>query len=366
MEEWKTKCENELNDFNFATKGGWTRGAAVDYDEWARLVGDERYSYRGQLPWFKKAEHWFDETNPEQHGKDGPIHVASAGSTGRTFPLSGDAAAAWEEQGVHKLPGADQNAGNNLGRAYICEARRDGKRQWSASLYPLEGVEVRLRTLVNRVLTEEIGGEITATGVELSDGSVLSAKNTILSAGTFRSPQLLQLSGVGAAAHLKEVGIKPLVDLPEVGRGLTDHLSFFQHWRLKDPSAGYTLGSPNPVFAEPQYSHGVPMDWIVCTSVPEDGLIDAIRKDEGREPDKSHPLLAKTRTFLENIVLYAKVPFPGVPMDAEHMTTAVVGFLPTSRGYVSLKSAKAEDHPKSEYRHPFLSSTPNRQSQMAS
>lgn len=280
--------------------------------------------------------------------------------------MSGDAAAAWEEQGVYKLPGGDQNAGNNLGRAYICEARRDGKRQWSASLYPLEGVEVRLRTLVNRVLTEEIGGEITATGVELSDGSILSAKNTILSAGTFRSPQLLQLSGVGAAAHLKEVGIKPLVDLPEVGRGLTDHLSFFQHWRLKDPSAGYTLGSPNPVFAEPQYSHGVPMDWIVCTSVPEDGLIEAIRKDEGREPDKSHPLLAKTRTFLENIVLYAKVPFPGVPMDAEHMTTAVVGFLPTSRGCVSLKSAKAEDHPKSEYRHPFPTSTPNRQSQMAS
>ncbi|KAJ4181702.1 hypothetical protein NW767_014064 [Fusarium falciforme] len=327
--------------------GGWTRGAAVDYDEWAALVGDERFSYRGQLPWFKKAEHWFDEKNPEQHGQDGPIYVASAGSTNRIFPLSDHAAAAWEELGVNALPGFDQNAGENLGRAYICEARRDGKRQWAASLYSLEGVEVRLSTVVNKVVSTTVDGTLTATGVELADGSIVSAKNVILSAGTFRSPQLLQLSGIGSSKNLKEVGVEPLVDLPEVGQGLTDHVSFFQHWRVRDPSAGYTLGSPNPHFAQPQYAHGVPMDWIVSTSVPKDGLVDAIKKDEGVEPDASqHSLLSKTRTFLENIVLYAKLPFPGVPMDAEHITTAVVSFLPTSRGTVSLKSAKPEDPPK--------------------
>lgn len=321
----------------------------MDYDEWAALVGDERFSYRGQLPWFKKAEHWFDEKNPEQHGQDGPIYVASAGSTNRIFPLSDHAAAAWEELGVNALPGFDQNAGENLGRAYICEARRDGKRQWAASLYSLEGVEVRLSTVVNKVVSTTVDGTLTATGVELADGSIVSAKNVILSAGTFRSPQLLQLSGIGSSKNLKEVGVEPLVDLPEVGQGLTDHVSFFQHWRVRDPSAGYTLGSPNPHFAQPQYAHGVPMDWIVSTSVPKDGLVDAIKKDEGVEPDASqHSLLSKTRTFLENIVLYAKLPFPGVPMDAEHITTAVVSFLPTSRGTVSLKSARPEDPPKSK------------------
>ncbi|KAJ3524279.1 hypothetical protein NM208_g12119 [Fusarium decemcellulare] len=327
--------------------GGWTRGAAIDFDQWAALVGDERYSYKGQLPWFKKAEHWFNNDNPEQHGQGGPIHIASAGSTNRRFPLSDQAAEAWEELGVSALPNFDQNAGNNLGRAFICEARRDGKRQWSASLYSLEGVEIRLNTLVNKAVVEKSDGGLKATGVELADGTVVSAKNVIFSAGTFRSPQLLQLSGIGASANLKEVGIEPLVDLPEVGEGLTDHVSFFQHWRLKDPSAGYTLGSPNPLFAQPQYSHGVPMDWIISTGVPKEGLAGAIKKDEGAEPDASkHPLLATTRTFLENILLYAKLPFPGVPMDAEHVTTAVVSFLPTSRGSVSLRSAKPEDSPK--------------------
>lgn len=332
------------------TLGGWTRGAAVDYDDWATLVNDNRYSYKGQLPYFKKAEHWFHNDNPEQHGQGGPIHVASAESTNRTFPLSKHAAAGWEELGVAALPQLDQNTGDNLGRAYICEARRDGKRQFSAGTYSLDGVELRFDTLVHKVILTSEGGSVKATGVALADGSTVSAKNVILSAGAFRSPQLLQLSGIGPAARLKEACLECLVDNPEVGEGLTDHLSFFQHWRVKDPAAGYTLGSPNPIFAQPQYAQGVPLDWIVSTSVPVDGLKEAIKRDEGAEPDPSkHELLKKPRTFLENIVLYAKVPFPGVPMDAEHITTAVVNFLPTSRGTVSLKSSNPQDPPKSKY-----------------
>jgi choline dehydrogenase-like flavoprotein len=251
---------------------------------------------------------------------------------------------------VPALPNNDQNAGENLGRAYVCEARRDGKRQFSAGAYSLDGVEVRLNTVVHKVVvTKEEGGSLRATGVALADGTTVSAKNVISSAGAFRSPQLLQLSGIGPAAQLKDLGIESVVDLADVGEGLTDHVTFFQHWRVRDPSAGYTLGSPNPLFAQPQYAQGVPLDWIACTGVPEDGLKAAIKRDEGVEADPSkHSLLKKTRTFVENIVLYAKVPFPGVPMDAEHVTTAMITFLPTSRGKVSLRSSKPEDPPKSE------------------
>ena len=251
---------------------------------------------------------------------------------------------------MRELPGKDQNAGDNLGRAYVCEAREDGKRQWAADRYRLEGVEVRLETFVNRVvLSREGDGRVKATGVELADGTVVSGRNIICSAGAFRTPQLLQLSGIGPAAHLKDIGIDVQVDLPEVGKGLTDHMSVFQHWRLRDPSAGYTLGSPNPLFQQPQYAKGMPLDWLVCTSVPKEGLREAIKKDEGVEPDPAtHPLLRKTRVFLENILLYAKVPLPGVPMDAEHITTDLVNFLPTSRGTVSLRSANPQDPPKSK------------------
>lgn len=248
------------------------------------------------------------------------------------------------------LPDLDQNTGDNLGRAYICEARRDGKRQFSAGNYSLEGVEVRLDTPVHKILLTSEGGIVKATGVALSNGTEVSAKDVILSAGAIRSPHLLQLSGIGPATQLKEAGVECIVDSLEVGQGLTDHMSFFQHWRVKDPSAGYTLGSPNPMFAQPQYAQGVPLDWVVSTGVPEKGLKAAIRKDEGAEPDPAtHHLLKKTRTFIEQILLYAKLPFPGVPMDAEHITTLVVNFLPTSRGTVTLKTSNPEDLPKSKF-----------------
>ncbi|KAF5661232.1 alcohol oxidase [Fusarium circinatum] len=327
--------------------GGWTRGAAADYDEWAALVGDDRYSYKGQLPWFKKSELWFDDKNPEQHGRDGPIRVTCAKASDRVFPLAEKAAAGWEELGVSTLPAGDQNSGNNLGRAYICEARCDGKREWSASQYSLEGVQVRLETLVNRVVIQKIDGHLKATGVELADGSVVNGQNIVISAGAFRSPQILQLSGIGPKTHLQEFGIEPLVDLPEVGKNLSDHMIFFQHWRLRDPSAGHTIGSSNPLFQQPQYSQGLPFDWIVNTGIPREGLAKAIQRDEGKEPRESeHVLLAKDRTFVENIIMFAKLPFPGVPMDTEHITSALVSFLPTSTGSVSLKSGKPSEHPK--------------------
>lgn len=313
-------------------------------------MGDERWSYKGQLPWFKKTEHWFESNNPDQHGQDGPVHVATADSTGRKYPLGEHVASAWDELGVPKLPDLDQNAGSNIGRAYLCEARRVGKRQLSSSVYPLDGVTVLTDTVVKRVVLDRnaTSGTLKCTGVELADGTVVSSKSVISSAGTFRSPQLLLLSGIGPSAHLKEMGIETLVDLPDVGQGLTDHMSFFQHWRLRDPSPGYTLGSSNPVLQQPQFGLGVPMDWIVCTDVPKGGLAEAIEKDEGAAPDASrHPLLSKPRTFIESILLYAKLPFPGVPMDADHLTTGVVSFLPTSRGSVTLRSVKPEDAPKS-------------------
>ncbi|KAF4473545.1 alcohol oxidase [Fusarium agapanthi] len=307
--------------------GGWTRGAAADYDEWAGLVGDDRYSYKGQLPWFKKSELWFDDTNPEQHGRDGPIRVTCAKASNRVFPLAEKAAAGWEELGVSTLPASDQSSGNNLGRTYICEARSDGKREWSASQHSMEGVQVRLETLVNRAVIQKIDGNLKATGIRLAYGSVLS--------------------GIGPKPHLQEFGIEPLVNFLEVGKNLSDYMIFFQHWRLRHPSAGHTIGSSNPLFQQPQYSQGVPFDWIVNTGIAREGLAKAIERDEGTKPRESeHVLLSKDRTFVENIILFAKLPFPGVPMDVEHIISALVSFLPTSTGSVSLKSGKPGEHPK--------------------
>lgn len=327
--------------------GGWTRGSAVDYDEWAALVGDERWSYKGQLPYFKKTETWFDDTNPEAHGKDGPICVASALSTGRKFPLTEPIAKAWEELGVHALPGLDQNTGDNLGRAYICEARRDGKRQYAARNYSLEGVEILPDTLVKKVVLSKTEGAPKATGVELADGKIISGTEVIICGGAMRSPQLLLLSGIGDAAHLKEHNIETLVELPQVGQGLHDHISFYQFWKLKNPERGLTLGSNNPLFQQPEFALGIPVDWIVSTDVPHETLAKAIERDEGKAPDAAaHRLLREARTHIETVVLYFKLPIPGVQPDAEHLTTLTIPFLPTSRGSVTLKSADPKDPPR--------------------
>jgi len=68
--------------------GGWIRGDAQDCEYWAREVGDEHWSYRGQLPYFRRSEHHLDpKANPEQHGFEGPMYTSSVATSGRSYPL---------------------------------------------------------------------------------------------------------------------------------------------------------------------------------------------------------------------------------------------------------------------------------------
>lgn len=337
-----------------ATTGGWLRGSSIEYDEWAAAAADHRWSYAGQLPFFKKTETWHDaDQHPDLHGHKGPIAVSCAcKSTGRKFPLCDDIAAAWDELGVPVLPELDHNTGNNLGRAQLCESRRDGKRQHAAINYSLEGVDILTHTLVAKVIIDnKTSTPPKAVGVELADGKVVKGAEVIISAGVFKSPQLLLLSGVGPAAHLAEHGIEPIVDLPGVGHNLHDHMSFYQFWKLKHPEQNLVLGSPNPVFQQPAFAMGVPMDWIVSTDVPHEGLAQALEKDHAGVPAEEHPFLTQARTQVETIILNVKLPVPGITPDIEHLTTLTVPFLPTSRGSVTLASASPTAQPRIALNH---------------
>ncbi|KAH0420686.1 hypothetical protein CcaCcLH18_13874 [Colletotrichum camelliae] len=312
---------------------GYTRGPRVDYDEWAELVGDERWSYENQLPYMKKAEDWFNANNAAQHGNGGPLHVASVSSTGRAYPLRDAVGSGWDELGVPELPDLDSNAGNNIGRAELTETRRDGIRQL---------------TPVILLSSDADGGELQATGVQLANGTQIFANNVISAAGAYRSPQLLMLSGIGEASALEKHNITVKLDLPEVGKNLIDHMSFYQYWELRNPENGYALGSSNPIFGQPEFSTGYPIDWVTSTGVNQTSLASAIEQDEGVAPDAaSHSLLRANRTFLENFVIYQaySASNPSVPMDGSHIYTNIVSFLPTSRGTVSLASADPVDGP---------------------
>ncbi|KAF4915943.1 Oxygen-dependent choline dehydrogenase [Colletotrichum viniferum] len=224
----------------------WARGHKVDYDIWAERVGDERWSYDGQLPYMRKTETLFDNlTNPLAHGHSGPIKIQSPGSTDRVFPLRDALLDSWKELGVDALLQFDNNAGNNLGVADL---------------------------LVAKVLVEKSAeGNLVSRGVQLANGTQILGRETMLAAGAYRTPQILMLSGIGPAETLTKFEIPVLLDQTAVGKNLHDHVLIPTVWQLKNASAGYAKESGNPVFNQSQYSQGAFIDFMTYSGVSADG-----------------------------------------------------------------------------------------------
>jgi choline dehydrogenase-like flavoprotein len=110
--------------------GGWARGDAGDYDEWARVVGDDRWSFKGLLPFFRRTEHYFDsKADPEIHGFEGAIYINSvvASDPGRKYGLREPIRMAWSEIGVSE--NAKSSSGSRVGIDDWLENWHDGKRQ---------------------------------------------------------------------------------------------------------------------------------------------------------------------------------------------------------------------------------------------
>lgn len=323
-------------------QGGWIRGDKCDYDEWARRVHDDRWSYKGLLPYFRRSEHHFDQSaDPEQHGFDGPMHTSSVTSSGRKYPLRDTALKAWKSLGLKEA--ADGNDGSPLGISELVENRRDGLRQLTSAVYPLKGVQVMTETIVRRVLLRDEEKGRRATGVELADGRQFHVKEggeVILSAGAYRSPQLLMLSGIGAAHELAQYNIPQRVDLPAVGKNFHDHMMIFRYWKLRRPEDGLAFGSA--AFADPAFQKGNPADWLATMAVPHEGLKAAIAKDEGTTIDDNHVLLKGPRCQLEMNIQYAVFGAEQIgiklPIDGTAIMIYCMACLPTSRGVISLGS----------------------------
>ncbi|KAM0816226.1 hypothetical protein AB5N19_02028 [Seiridium cardinale] len=321
---------------------GWVRGDRRDYDAWGEAVGDSRWGYEGLLPFMKKSERYpFPTVNTDQHGYEGPSVIQTTSSIKRAFPLREKVLASWIELGVEPIPQFDGNAGDQVGLAEQAENRDRGRRQVAPDVYPIDGVTVKLNTLVEKVLLEEKSdGSIIATGVKLGDGSELHGRQIIISAGAIRTPQILMLSGIGPGAELDNHGIKVFVDSPEVGRNLIDHTLTSTSWKLKNPENACAFGSSNPLFRKKQYGWGAPCDFIATTDVPKEDLARAIEVDEGVKPDPStHPLLNQSRPFLEFFFLHAGAP------DGSAVMLPMIDLHQTSRGTVKLNPANIKGTP---------------------
>ncbi|WP_436496196.1 GMC family oxidoreductase [Actinokineospora sp. HUAS TT18] len=191
----------------------FVRGNRRNYDDWG-LPG---WSFADVLPSFKRMEDWADGPT-DLRGAGGPIKVTR--QQGVTPAAEAFVEALSAAAGVKKND--DYNGETQEGASFVQQNIDRGLR-YSASigyLAPRPNLTVRTGVTVSRVVIE--GGR--ATGVELVGGEVIRAsREVVLAAGVFGSAQVLMLSGVGPAAHLRSHGIEVRADLP-VGDNLHDHL----------------------------------------------------------------------------------------------------------------------------------------------
>ena len=200
----------------------YTRGNAQDYDDW-RQMGCDGWGYDDVLPYFRKAED-NDTFDNHYHGKGGPLGVSQPSAPLPICEAYFEAAAAL---GIPR--NLDINGEKQDGVCYYQLTQRKARRSSAAMAYiaPNRGranLTVTTGAQVRRLVVEN--GR--ATGVELADGTRLTANaEVILSSGAVGSPRLLQLSGIGPADHLTELGIPVVFDQPGVGSNLQDHLDLY-------------------------------------------------------------------------------------------------------------------------------------------
>ena len=202
----------------------YVRGHALDYDRWEE-EGASGWSYQNCLPYFKKAQnHEFGEDL--YRGGSGPLHVSRGKSEN---PLHEAWLAAGQEAGYPLTE--DMNGYQQEGVGRMDMTTHKGMRWSAASAYlrpalKRPNLETKTGVIVTKVLLE--GKK--AVGVEIIDKGVtkqIRADEVILSGGAINSPQLLMLSGIGNADHLKSVGVDVLHHLPGVGENLQDHLEVY-------------------------------------------------------------------------------------------------------------------------------------------
>ena len=200
----------------------YVRGNPADYDGWAQM-GCRGWSYDEILPYFKQSETYKQVGNTEIRGGGGPLKVEDY----RTIlPMTHRFVEAAQQAGFAYTP--DYNGKRQEGVGYSQMTRRGRFRGSTAQTY--------LRAVKGDpnldIITGALGGRLLFDGAKCvgmtyrqdgQDKEVRATKEVILCGGTYNSPHLLQISGIGAGAHLKDIGVEVRHELPGVGANLADH-----------------------------------------------------------------------------------------------------------------------------------------------
>ena len=203
----------------------YIRGDRHDYDNWKNL-GNEGWSYKDVLPYFKKFECQENGSN-EYHGVDGELKVSNLRLKRKIADLFIKAS---EEIGIPNNP--DCNGENQEGVGYFQQTSFKGFRRSSYRSFLNKKIRNRknLTIITNTQVSKVLFKNKKAIGVQCigsntnKDRNIYANSEVIISAGSISSPQILQLSGIGDEEHLKRLGINVIHNNPAVGKNLQDHL----------------------------------------------------------------------------------------------------------------------------------------------
>ena len=226
----------------------YVRGNPADYDGWAQM-GCRGWSYDEVLPFFKKSENYANG-DPAYRSRGGPLPVEDYRTV---LPLTHRFVEAAQQAGF-KLT-ADYNGAVQEGVGYS-QMTRHGRFRGSTAQTFLAGARRRknLRVITGAVATCLGFDGRRCTGVTFRRNRqvdrITAGREVILCGGTVNSPHLLQVSGVGPAAHLKSIGVPIVLDLPGVGANLSDHFAARVSHRVKGEISVNQLARGGPLLRE--------------------------------------------------------------------------------------------------------------------
>ena len=210
----------------------YVRGHAMDYEEWAEQ-GAENWDYRHCLPYFRKADDWKFGSD-EYRSQGGPFAVNNGNE------MKNPLYRAFIDAGIQAgyASTEDYNGFRQEGFGAMHMNVKNGVRWSAANAYLKPARQRNNLKVVTRALTRRIVlNDKKATGIEYQVGDkqfmAKAGKEVILSAGSVGSPQLLQISGIGPSAVLKDAGVEVIHNLPGVGSNLQDHLEFYFQFRCR-------------------------------------------------------------------------------------------------------------------------------------
>ena len=220
----------------------YLRGNRADYDEWA-ASGCDGWSYDDVLPYFKRSED-NERGADEFHGAGGPLAVCDSCSM---HPLVDTMLEAAVQAGHELIPDLNVDRPEGVGRFQLTQ--RNGRRCSTADAYlhpasDRPNLEVRTGVFVQRIVFEgdrAVGVEVVQNGVQ---ETVRVEREVILSAGSYQSPVLLMLSGIGPEEELAPLGISVREELP-VGRNLQDHCMVQVNYLTDEPTLFGTFTPEN-------------------------------------------------------------------------------------------------------------------------